>query len=116
MWQSTVNNLRKQDRTPQNSNRTARVKAKTQTTAVAARSSCRTKEYECASNPSKQRSEALKEAAEKAEAESTPQEKLGESNASIKNLTEQNVAKLLENGELNAAENAKLERIFEEKN
>jgi chromosome segregation ATPase len=56
---------------------------------------------------SNKRQRALKEAAEK-EAEIT--KKLGESNASIKNLTEQR-AKLLEKGELNAAEKAKLERI-----
>jgi chromosome segregation ATPase len=56
---------------------------------------------------SNKRQQALKEAAEK-EAEIT--KKLGESNASIKNLTEQR-AKLLEKGELNAAEKAKLERI-----
>jgi chromosome segregation ATPase len=59
---------------------------------------------------SNKRQQALKEAAEK-EAEIT--KKLGESNASIKNLTEQR-AKLLEKGELNAAEKAKLERIRKE--
>ena len=56
---------------------------------------------------SQRRKNALNDAAAK-EAEIT--KKLGESNASIKNLTEQR-AKLLEKGELNATEKAKLEQI-----
>ncbi len=59
---------------------------------------------------SQRRMNALKEAAEK-EAEIT--KKLGESNKSIQNLTAQR-AKLLEKGELNAAEKANLERIRNE--
>ena len=59
---------------------------------------------------SNERQQALKVAAEK-EAEIT--KKLGERNASIKNLTEQR-AKLLEKGELNATEKAELERIRKE--